>query len=333
MLTTPPLDLDTFLVAVYCLLDDLYQAEIAGARPGARGFRAAMSDSEVLTVLVLGQWQRSRSEREFLAYVQAHWRAYFPRQLSQSAFNRRARHLGGVLAYLGPRVRQQVAERLGPSAYEVLDGMPVPLLRRCRGQRHRLFGAEAGIGRGGADKDWYYGVEVLVRIDQQGFITGWVEGPAPTEEHWLAEALFRWSQDPTAPEPTAADLAPILGPSHRLAGQRRGPTGPVRGRLSAGRPLVAPVLSDLGLRGRAWRHHWVVTYQTYVLTKDDYVVRHSPTADARERGRTQAIWHTARRHFNGLRQLVETTFAWLERTFGLTFPRARTYWGLLTGGC
>ena len=36
------------------------------------------------------------------------------------------------------------------------------------------------------------------------------------------------------------------------------------------------------------------------------------------------------RWLSGRRQIVETVFQWLEAVFGLQFPRARTYWGLLT---
>jgi hypothetical protein len=59
-----------------------------------------MSESEVLTVVVLTQWQPSRSEGAFLRSVRQHWRAYFPRVLSQSAFNRRARTYWGLLPWL-----------------------------------------------------------------------------------------------------------------------------------------------------------------------------------------------------------------------------------------
>jgi hypothetical protein len=36
------------------------------------------------------------------------------------------------------------------------------------------------------------------------------------------------------------------------------------------------------------------------------------------------------RWFCGLRQTVETVYSWLTDRLGLKFPRARTYWGLLT---
>jgi hypothetical protein len=131
--------------------------------------------------------------------------------LSQSAFHRRARDLLGVLCQLGPLVSQGVRQELGVApAYDVVDGVGVPLRRRCRGERQRLFGLEAGIGRGGRDKEWYSGVHRLGVINSAGLITGCVVGPAPTAEHWLAEALFRWRKDPLAPAPTLAELEPAL---------------------------------------------------------------------------------------------------------------------------
>jgi hypothetical protein len=244
------LDLDTFLVTVYCVIDDLYQETFAAHKPVRPGAEPEMSDSEVLSVVVLTQWQPSRSESAFLRYVHHHWRAYFPRGLSQSAFHRRARDLMGVLCALGPLISRRLDQALGRiPLYEVLDTVPVPLMRRCRGDQQHLFGLEAAIGQGGSDKDWYYGVSLLGAVTSRGLISGCVLGPANTQERWLAEALLRWRQAPTAPPPCAADLAPVVGPSHKRGG-RVGPTGPLApGRASAW-PVGLPTWPIWALRGR-----------------------------------------------------------------------------------
>jgi hypothetical protein len=231
------LDLDTFLVTVYCLIDDLYHETFAAHKPARPGAEPEMSDSEVLTVVVLTQWQPSCSESALLGYVRQHWRAYFPRVLSQSAFNRRARDLLGVLCALGPVLSRRLDQALGSAPpKEVLDTVPVPLLRRCRGDQQHLFGLEAAIGQGGSDKDWYYGVALRGTITSRGLSAGFVLGPADTQERWLAEALLRWRQAPTAPSPSAADLRPVLGPSHQRGG-RVGPLAPGRG---SARPVALP---------------------------------------------------------------------------------------------
>jgi hypothetical protein len=172
-----PVDLDTFLVALYTIVDELYQQHVAPQKPVRRGRRAVMSDSEVLTLMVCEQWH-GRSERGFLRFVGRSWRGYFPRLHGQSAFNRRVRDLTGALTRLVPLVAAELGAALAP--YQVVDGVALPLARRSRGIRHRLFANEAGLGRGGADKDWYFGCKVLLSCTPSGAITGFAAGPADT---------------------------------------------------------------------------------------------------------------------------------------------------------
>src|SRR6266508_5974193 len=296
------LDLGTCLTAVYGVVEDLYRAEFAPSKPVRRGHQPELSGGEVLTLAALAQWQRGRSERKFVAYAAAHGRASFPRLRSQSAFNRRARGLWGVLCALGPRVAGRVAAVAGAPAYGALDGVAVPLMRRCRGDRHRLFAAAASVGRGGSGKDRSDGVVLI---------------PASTEERRGAAALLRWRAAPAAPAPTAAALAPVPGPAHRRRGQRTGPTGPIAPRLGAGAPAAGPYPADRGLRGAAGGQHRRDHDGAAVLTP----ARAAPADPAAGRA-------TAPRA-RGLRQGVESAFQVLTAVLDLTFPRARTPAGLL----
>jgi hypothetical protein len=313
------LDVDTFLVTVYCVCDDLYQAQWAAPLGSRRGAKPQVSDSEILALAVLAQWEPHRCESCFVRFVRAHWRRYFPRMLSQSAFTRRVHALWAALCQLGPAIAGETERLLGAApAYEVWDGVPIPLMRRCRGRRHRSFGDEAGFGRGGSDRDRYYGMHVLAAVTQGGVISGFVVGPADTSEYWLAEALLRWRADPLAPAPTADELAPLLGPRHCAGGGRRGPTGPLGPRLAAGHPPAGPYLADLGFSGRRWRAHWRQDYGAVVLTKAEYAPLERP-----ERARRSG-W------LCGLRQAVETAFNALTDQLGAKFPRARSQWGVWT---
>ncbi len=239
-----PIDLDTFLVALYTIVDDLYQQQAAPAKPVRRGPRPTVSDSEVLPLALCAQWW-GRSERAFVRYARAQWRTYFPRFLSQSAYNRRCRDLAGVLVALVPAVARELCA--ARAAYQVLDTVAVPLLRRCRGCRRRLFGDEAALGWGGSDKDWYYGCKLLLAVLPRGGVTGFVLAPASTEDRWLADALLGWR------------VAPMPGPaSGRTCSGHRGPTGPRmwsppgRGGRSwePGSPARVPIWPIRASRGR-----------------------------------------------------------------------------------
>lgn len=313
------LDLTTFLTTVYTIVDTIYQRDAAPHKPRHPGKKPDLSDSEVLTLLIVAQWYPKNSERAFGKYAAKHWRSYFPRLLSQSQFNRRARDLCGVLAALGPAIGRDLTAHLATPAYEVLDGVPVPIMRRCRGQRKHGLGDAADVGRGGSDKDWYYGVRLLATVNAHGLITGFVVGTAKTGERWLAEALLRWRAFPTAGEPTAEELAAVLGPSHERGGERKGPQGPISLSTGAGTATAPVYVADLGFTGEHWAAHWQDHYGARVLTTADYA-EVTPQAERH----AWSVW------LHGLRQVVENVNDVLTEVVGLAFPRARSYWGVLT---
>ncbi len=302
------IDLDTFLVALYTVVDDAYKQYAAPFKPRRRGPKPELSDSEVLTLMILTQWVGGQ-ERAMLRYADQHWQAYFPRLLDQSAFNRRTRDLGGVAITLSRAVAHELGAALAP--YQVFDGVPVPLARRCRGDRHHLFGLEAQVGKGGSDKDWYYGCQLLAVVTPEGVITGFLLGPANTAERWLGEALLCWRHDPQA-----APWGPEQFPrTHKRGGKRRGPTGPLLAHAAVGAPSGVPYLVDNGFSGPAWTTHWFRDYDAVVFTRRDL---HGPEAKL------------AQRQHSSRRQIIETVNAALDHVFALACPGAHTAWGLVT---
>lgn len=296
-------DLDTFLTAVYTAVDTFYQLVIVPELPPHRGPAPHMSDVEVLTLVVVGQW-RGNSERALLRWADAQLRAWFPIQLSQSAFNRRVHHLGPILT----RLLIWLADQLGAAEtpYQIADTVPVPLARQCRGKRHRLFADTASVGRGGSDRAWYYGVKALLLLSTEGVITGFVLAPARTQDRWPLEAALSWRQTPAVAPRAVTDLPP----SHARGGARTGPTGPCLWPGSVGHRSAAPILADTGFSGDAWQPWWATMLEQEVVTPD--------TVDP-----------VARRTIGGWRQVIETVNSVLTETLHLPFPRAQTDWGVV----
>lgn len=303
------LDLDTFLTALYTIVDDLYMRDCLQHKPSRPGRRVQLSDSEVLTLMLCSQWFGT-SQRAFIRYATEHWRDYFPTLLSQSAFNRRSRDLSGALI----AVSEAVSEELGAytSAYQAIDSVPVPLARRCRGVRHRLFSDEASIGKGGSDRDFYYGCKLLLAVSPDGVITGFMLAPASTEDRWVAESFLCWRNDPLSRPYEPSDLpSPIRHNGKRYVGA----TGPIWPRSAVGRAVSEPYLADNGFFGAFWQKHWSERYGAKALTPKNYVGTDSAAA---------------KRQHSSRKQVVETINSHLENVFGLHFPLARTKWGLLS---
>src|ERR671910_35258 len=124
------MDLDSFLVSLYVLVDDWWQAGPARA-PRRPGRPALLTDPEVITLAILAQWPRFRSERDFWRFAWAHLREeYFPTLCSQGQFNRRVRALEPELRAL----QRSFAEELCDSSavYRVMDTTLIPAIVRVR---------------------------------------------------------------------------------------------------------------------------------------------------------------------------------------------------------
>ena len=294
------IDLDTFLTAVYVTVDALCPPTPhlhSGPHP-------RMSESEVLTLLLVGHW-RGVSERALLRWAGEHLRGYFPYVLSQSAFNRRARALAGKLIPLMIALGTQTA--IAADTYEVVDCVPVPLAQPCRGMRHRRFAPdEANVGRGGVGKRFYYGVSLLLSVAASGPITGLIIAPANVEERWLLSALLTWRADPTA-VPMTEDAVTTRNPP---AKPYVGPTGALLGPATAGGPLTGHYLADQGFTGMAWQAHWQEDLHARVWTHETLA---SPL----------------RHWFHHRRQIIETVNGQLTDVLHLKFPQAHTHQGLI----
>ena len=182
------MDLDSFLVSLYVLVDDWWKADHPSTAPRKRGRPALLSESEVLTLAILAQWPRFRSERDFWRFARAHLRPYFPSLCSQSQLNRRLRALEPELRLLQLAFAEDLTE---PSAvYRVMDTTLVPAIVRVRASRKGLFCGQASFGRSASKTEWVYGFKVALVVDPEGIITAFGLAPAASDERPIGDALL-----------------------------------------------------------------------------------------------------------------------------------------------
>ncbi len=125
---------EEFIIAVYCCVDDELKALTQGKPIRGRGFEPGLSDAEVVTMEIVGEYQHYDSDKGIWSYFRRHWRSWFPQLSSRSSFVRQAANLWQYKQ----RLQQQLAVKLGAFADEVhlIDGLPMRLCcftyaRRC----------------------------------------------------------------------------------------------------------------------------------------------------------------------------------------------------------
>jgi hypothetical protein len=180
------MDLETLLVSLYVLVDDWLKAEQTPPPPKL-GRPARLSDAEVLTLAILAQWPRWRSERDFWRFADAHLRMHFPDLLSQSQLNRRFRALEQELRELQRSLADTVAD--GSAVYRVLDTTLIPAIVRVRACRKGRFAGQASFGRCVSKTEWIYGFKVALAVDPGGVITAFGLAPANCDERPIGDFL------------------------------------------------------------------------------------------------------------------------------------------------
>ncbi len=181
------MDLDSFLVALYIIVvDDWWQDNhpSTARRPGRP---ATLSGPEVLTLAILSQWPRWRSERDFWRFADVYLRAYFPNLVSQSQLNRRIRTLEPELRALQKDLADTLADR--SEVYRVIDTTLIPAIVRVWACRKGLFAGQAAFGRCASKTEWVYGFKVALSVSPEGVITSFGLAEANCDERPVGEFL------------------------------------------------------------------------------------------------------------------------------------------------
>ena len=72
------MDRDEFIITVYCLVCEHYQV-IKNTYPLRRGgFAPALSDEEVITMELCGEYFKLATDKDLFAYFRTHYAHFFP---------------------------------------------------------------------------------------------------------------------------------------------------------------------------------------------------------------------------------------------------------------
>src|ERR671914_2005569 len=182
------MDLDSFLVSLYVLIEDWWKAAHYFSNAPRVGRPSLISDPEILTLAILAQWPRFRSERDFWRFAQAHLRPYFPNLCSQSQLNRRVRSVEPDLRDFQRAVAQTLCDV--PEVYHVLDTTLIPAMVRVRASRKGLFAGQATFGRSASKTEWVYGFKVALSVSPEGVICAFGLAEAASDDRPIADFLI-----------------------------------------------------------------------------------------------------------------------------------------------
>src|SRR3954469_22280870 len=225
--------LETLIIVVFCVVDDLVRDLCRECRLRQRGPAPVLADSEVLTVEIVGEFLGLDTDRGLHAHFRRHYGHLFPglRRVHRTTFARQAPNLWVVKHALW---RRPAAMAGHDPAVTLVDSMPVPVCRFARAHRCRSPRGLSAFGHDPVAHQTYYGLRLHLRIAWPGVITAAVLAPANEADLAVAPQLLAglagwalgdkgyWS--PVTRVELAADGLDLVAPPRgKSAGARRWP--------------------------------------------------------------------------------------------------------------
>jgi Transposase DDE domain len=170
-------DLCTFIVAVFCLIDD----RLEGRRIRGRGPAPKLSDAEVLTIEIVGEFLGLDTDKGIHRFFRRHYGEWFPalKEVHRTTFARQAANLWKVKERLW---QEFLALAPRDPSFAICDSMPLPACLFARAYRCKRFRGEAAFGKDTLLKQTFYGFRVHVRVCWPGVISRLSVAPANAHE-------------------------------------------------------------------------------------------------------------------------------------------------------
>jgi hypothetical protein len=182
------MDRDYFIILVYCLVCEHYQAIVTQQAIRQRGPAPALSDEEVITMEICGEYWGYHQEEALYDYFRTHYAHFFPQLRERTSFTRQAANLWWVKMMIQHRltvVSGQVADEV-----QVIDTLPLPVCVYTRSCRDRCFKPDADYGHCAAKKLDFYGFKLGLRISRLGMIIAYPLLPARPHDSQLLDDLI-----------------------------------------------------------------------------------------------------------------------------------------------
>ena len=169
---------DLFLT-VYCLVDDWLKrcyksSNLPRKRRGPK--RDEFADSEVLTVLLVGELCHCKRERAWLRQVRASYGTLFPNLPEDSRFSRRAQFVRDALRHFRKALLAWADCDREP--VRLLDSFPMPLCANYRIHQSGQPITGSGFAYNSSKKQYYFGLHPGLLITESGFIEDLILAPA-----------------------------------------------------------------------------------------------------------------------------------------------------------
>jgi Transposase DDE domain len=179
-------DLDEFIVAIYCLVDEAMAELLGGRRLRSRGPAPLLDDREVVTIEVVGEFLGLDTDKGIFEFFGRHYAGWFPALgvVHRTTFCRQAAKLWKVKERLWRKLVRRIDH---DGKLSLVDSFAVPVCSFAKAPRCKGFAGVAAYGYDAMARGGFYGFRAHLRVCWPGVIVEGTLAPADVHDRWVAE--------------------------------------------------------------------------------------------------------------------------------------------------
>lgn len=185
------MDREDFIIYVYELICQYYKKaleELNLKRLRERGFDPQLSDEELITIEICGEYFGLDKDKGIYEYFRCHYLEWFPNLKSRTGFLRQAANLGRIKTLIQAKLVSDSEQAMDD--FQTIDTLPLAVCVFTRSIRDKCFKPNADYGHCAAKKMDYYGFKLGLRVTRLGMITNYPLLPArPHDIQFLADLI------------------------------------------------------------------------------------------------------------------------------------------------
>lgn len=177
--------IDEFIIKTYLMIDEYYQKIVTNKlRQG--GFAPKLTDSEIITMEIVGEFLQMDTDVQIHRYFHTHWLSWFPTIGSSANFAKQCVNLLQVKTL----IQQLIVKHHGQDNIHFIDGFPIPVCKYTRAYKHKNFIQDSSFSFCASKQEKYFGFEGHLLINLSGMITNFTFASAHIDERMVAPDIL-----------------------------------------------------------------------------------------------------------------------------------------------
>lgn len=169
-----------FIIQVFVLVDDFLQQHQEWGRK--RGPKPQLTDSEVITMEIVGEFFGLGSDKQIYDYFRLSWLPFFPNLGCRTTFTRQVANLWYIKDELRKYLIRDIANGL-----LLFDGFPIPTCHKKRVRSTMRY--DGAFGYCASKDEYYFGFKGNILTNQHGLIVDFTFTAANIDERQVLPEL------------------------------------------------------------------------------------------------------------------------------------------------